>query len=406
MKFTWIKGVLWTKWVPRTWCVLLVMGPATALPSNAKLKTVYHIGLLMRAANLRSDSFDQRSGNAEEGVQVAVRLFEEQNPAEIVNIHLLQHRNRLRSFINVAKQLRDWHVQACVGPELSREVNFLADLLYSGRPRDPIVLLSPSASALPNSKGKDWAFTLNVSGQILGKVLSQFVVANMRPSHLGIFKDLSSVSCALSGDVFYNSLSTQLWREDEAARHWIERYTIDGSESYGAHVLEFMRQKIGVVAAFVNAYDFAHLVSLASLHKYFPVYLGTDKWGPNNILYERLVKTTPLGKNFIAYRTYYWNPKTSVPIARSFIARYRRMYGHDPCGRDAIYFDATWVLLHALHGIKHKHNSRELVQALETMHLDLATTPGFYFNVEHYGHRVVYIYRIDQKGVSLSAEYP
>ena len=297
--------------------------------------------------------------NAKGGVQFELRYEDDQNDPE--------------KAVNAYNTLKDWGVQLSLGSVTSKPCEVTAGDTFADR----IFALTPSASSVATTEGKDNQFQMCFTDPNQGASAAELVSSKFAGSKVGIIYDSSDdYSTGL-----YNGFSTN------ASKLGVEivattSYTADNKADLSTQVTQC--QDAGADLVFLPIYytEASQILTYANRIGYAPKFFGCDGMdgiltveGFDTTLAEGLTLMTPFDAN------------ASDEATQSFVAKFKeKMNGLVPNQFAADGYDVIYALYNAMNaaGITGTESASDICTALEaqfaTMTVDGLTGTGMHWD--------------------------
>lgn len=366
---------------------LFIAAPGTAsLPSKT-----FNVGIALRL----NDKFNDTVSEMVTGIETAKTIFEEEHPGVKVVFHRYAHDEPLDSVIAAADRAVNDHVPAVIGGELSEESIVLGDRLGEKK----IVLMTPTSTNPKVTEGHPYVFRACFSDALVAEQLAKFTLNKLKPTAVGVVHNVSSPYTDFLSNKFLET-----WKNSKTTIPiYDEKFFKDGP-GFTEIIQHFKEKGVTHVAMLTHQNDFSRFALEAANKNFFPVYIGSDGWGSNENVRQRLVNDAPNGARFRAYRNSYWKEDAQTPMVEKFRATYKKKYGLEPNAWSAISFDSAWVLLTAMNEAHDPASGDSIRQALTSVKkLHLVTADQFTFGPDHSPRKDLYIYRLDKSGIKYEA---
>jgi branched-chain amino acid transport system substrate-binding protein len=363
--------------------------------SGAEVAKTLDVGIVLRL----NDSYNVSVQEMAAGIETARTLFEKVHPGVHIKLHRYAHTEDLASVATAADQVASEKVAAVIGGELSEESFVLRDKLGAAK----IVFITPTSSNPAVTEGRPFAFRACFSDRLVAARLASFTISHLKPKAVGLIHNVSSpytdflgqevvANFRLAGKVGIGSVPIY------------EEKVIRDTMDFSPQIRRFMENGVSHVIMPTHQNDLLRFAAQASSLGFFPVYIGSDGWGSNVNILERLVKLPVSGAKFVGYRNSYWKEDASTSMALQFQTEFKRTQHKDPSAWSAISFDAAWILFTAMEQTANPRSGEEIRVKLNAIRdLALVTSKKFAFGADNSPRKDLYIYRIDKVGVHYEA---
>ncbi|MBI4371049.1 MAG: ABC transporter substrate-binding protein [Elusimicrobia bacterium] len=375
---------------------VLALAPAWPVAATTTLpaKTL-DIGVILRLDDRFNGQFNETVSALVDGIEIAKTLFEESNPSTTVRLHRYPHAKSLSSVVDAANRALQDGVPAVVGGELSEEAFVLRDILGPRR----VVLVTPTATHPDVTEKHPYAFRACFSDRLVASRLAAFTAGSLKPARVALIHNVSSPYT----DFLSRQFLTAFGRRNLRARPPVPIETVEvlrDKTDFDAEIERFKAHGVTHVVMLTHQSDLVRFVLQASRKGFHPVYVGSDGWGSNEHVFEKLVKESPSGGRFVGFRNSYMRDDVDTPMARRFREAHARLHSRSPTAWSAIAFDAAWALLTAMQNASDPRSGKAVQQALKSIKdLELVTSERFSFGPDNSPRKDLYIYRLDKQGV-------
>lgn len=385
---------------PLAAAALLALAPEpSAAAGPAQSAKVLDVGIVLRLNDQYNGQFNETVSAMAEGIETAKALFEQSNPSTTVRLHRYPHSRTLGSVVEAANQALKDGVPAVLGGELSEEAFVLRDILGPRR----VVLMTPTASHPDVTEKHPYSFRACFSDRDVARQLAGFTADSLKPARVALVHNVSSP--------YTDFLSREFLKEFERRNRpapWpvpIEKVEVLRDKTdFDAEIDRFKAHGVTHVAMLTYQSDLIRFVLQASRKGFHPVYVGSDGWGSNEQVLQKLVKDSGIGARFVGYRNSYARDDADNPMALRFREAYARLHAKSPTMSASIAFDAAWVLLTAIQNARDPRSGKAIREALkETQGLELVTTRDFSFGPDNSPRKDLFIYRLDGRGARFEA---
>lgn len=377
--------------------ILLALAVA-AFPSPSAAqppKKTLDIGLVLRLNDKFNGQFNETVTAMADGVEAAKAMYEKAHPEVRVILHRYPHGPGMDSVAAAADLALKDKVPAVIGGELSEEAFVLRDKLGPHQ----VVFITPTASHPAVTEGHSYSFRACFSDRQVAERLAGFTLDHVKARRVGLVRNVSSPYTDFLASQFAASLKHRVAKAGlKATLTEIEvlRETMD----FEPAIKRFKRG--GVTHVVMPSYqnDLLRFVLQAAESGFFPVYIGSDGWGSSEQVHEKLVKDSPFGSRFVAFRNAYSRDEPGSAIAREFQEAYAAVTKRRPTAAAAVAFDAAWALMTAMDRAAEPGRGRSIRDALRALKdLPLVTTERFSLDANNSPAKELFIYRIDKDGV-------
>lgn len=200
-----------------------------------------------------------------------------------------------------------------------------------------VPLVTPSATAVEVTQGRDWVFRVCFTDEQQGKVAARFVKNDLKKTKAGVFfaaQDTYSSGLAKSFRDEFKKLGGEIV---------VDKGYQKGESNYRTYLSEL--KAAGPEIIFVpNYYSEMVLIARQAKEAGLPgtMFVGGDGWDSSNLL-------EGAGKELEgAYFTNHYAPDVPWPNAKKFLATYNAKYKHEPTSLAAQGYDAAAVLFDAM----------------------------------------------------------
>jgi branched-chain amino acid transport system substrate-binding protein len=357
----------------------------------AKPEKTLRVGIAFRL----NEKFDTTVIAFTRGFDTAKALFEKKHGVKIELVPF-SFGSTLESYLAASKAILESGVAAVIGGELSEEALVLGEQLEKAG----IVLITPTASTPKVTAGKKFVFRACFSDDVVADRLASFVAKRLKPKVVGIFHNVSSPYTDFLSTRFKETFDKVKARQTRVVVEKVLRHTTDIDPLLD----QFHKEGADVVTMFAHSSDLIRVASHGVKKQYFPIYIGSDGWGSNGYVLDKIVKEMPEGHKFQAYRNVYWKEDEVNALSTEFRADFERRHKEKPNAWGAMAFDTAWVLFSAMDKASAPDSGDAIRKSLEALHLkELVTTADFTFDKNHSPARDLYIYRINRDGVRYEA---
>jgi branched-chain amino acid transport system substrate-binding protein len=357
-------------------------------------KRTLDVGVVLRL----HDKYNSTVASIDTGIEVAKKLFEKAHPNIQINLKHYSTEEDLASSVAASSQIIKDKIPAVIGGELSEEALVLGEQLGEKK----IVFITPTSTSPIVTENRPYVFRSCFSDKLVAEKLALFTGQKLKPTAIGVIHNISSPYTDFLSKKYIEVFNSNLSKGQSIPI--IEEKILNGNQDFTKQIDHFIEQKITHVVIFTHDSDFLKFVLQAANKNFFPVYIGSDGWGPNDKIYENLVKTSSYGDRFIGYRNSYWKEDNNTPITSLFKTSYKEQFGTEASAWSAVAFDAAWILFNAMEKTKNLKDGEKLRQEMSRSHdLTLVTTNHFKFGSDNSPKKDLYIYRIDKGGVQYEA---
>ncbi len=358
---------------------------ASGAPAPSRgVKAPLRVGIAFRL----EQNYDRSVKALLDGVQAAANLYQKDRGRSVEFVYQ-SHTSSLASVIEAAKKLKEQNVSAVIGGEMSEEALALGEILNPAG----IVLMTPTASNPNVTKNRPFVFRACFSDTQVADKLAHYTAKVLHPTSLGVLHNLSSPYSDYLSQRFLETFEKLTAKKVPVSVYQVLRRTSDMSEP----VTQFQKAGVTHVAIFTHDSDLFSFVAEATPRHFLPTYIGSDGWGSNDFVFERMVRDFPLGKGFNALRNSYWLESRKSPLKN----RVTKTLKAKPLNEwTAIGFDAGWMLFHAMGAAENAKSGESVRKALADLRdLPLLTTDTVAFGSDNALDKNLYLYKISLAGV-------
>lgn len=367
---------------------ILLLNIAYGSNSFPKKKTI-DVALMFRLYDKYNTTVDAMIT----GIQTAKTMFEQEHPNVTIKLHMYSHDEDLASVAKTTDQIIKDKIPMVIGGELSSEAMIISEKLNNHK----IVFITPTSSSPLVVTQKPFSFSGSVSDDILANQLAKYVALQLKPTALGIIRDVSSPYSNGLTEKFLKSLNQIQAKEKIASMPVYEEKILMNTVDFNSQIHNFIKNKVTHVIMLDYQVDFFPFVIQAEKQQFHPVYVGSDGWGSNEMIYKTLVLNRY--KNFIAYRNSYWREDVSNQFVARFKDEYSKQYKKSPNAWSAMAFDSAWLLFTGADRASDSKNANDIKNQLEKIkNINLVTTTKFSFSQGHSAQKDLFIYRINGDG--------
>lgn len=363
-------------------------------PSFGAKKKTLDVAIVLRL----NDKFNDTVAAMSTGIETAKSLFERTHPGVRINLHRYPHGEDLDSVAAAANRLIQDKIPAVIGGELSEESFVLRDKLAEAKS----VFITPTSSNPAVTEGKPYAFRACFSDRFVAGQLANFMIDHLKPQVVGLVHNVSSPYTDFLSKQFLETFEQRMEKLPSGKRVPIhEQKILRDTMDFDSQIRFFMENKVTHVAMLTHQSDLLRFALQAANKGFFPVYVGSDGWGSNEHVHKNLVKESPQGDKFVAYRNSYWKEDAGTAMARSFRKEYAKLHPRKPTAWSAVSFDAAWILFTAMERAANPRNGEQVRQQLQKLrNLPLVTSESFTFGHDNSPRKDLYIYKLDKKGIN------
>lgn len=351
------------------------------------------------AVSLRfNDGYNTTVERIYRGIETAKEVFEAKNHNTSIFIKKYAHDTDLQSVLKVAQEIvKDKNI-AVIGGELSRESLIFSDIFNQSN----IVFITPTSSNPSVTLNKPFAFRACFSDDIVANLLANFTYKDLKPKNIGVIHNVSSPYTDFLSKEFISKFSS-LTTTNPLIKIF-EYKTLADTPSYENEIKDMIAHDVTHVILLTHDDDLLRFVTQASKYNFFPVFVGSDGWGPSKPIFDRLVNNSKYGDKFIAYHNVYWKEDSKSGLSTDFRKFFVKKYKNDPDAWNAIGFDSAYVLFTSIKNIKGEITSKSIQKSLKNIsNLNLVTNNNFSFNSNNSPLSGMNIYQISKSGIKYEA---
>ena len=352
--------------------------------------------LIVAEAFRFSDKFNQRNIAANvSGIEAAKLVFEQEHPDASIDLRKYSHDSDLASVITTAKQIITEKVVAVIGGQKSDEAMAMGDV-FAGQ---GIILMSPTASNPSVTENKPFVFTACFSDRQVAASLAKFTANTLKPKVLGIVRAISLPYTNYLSRQFKTSFEGLMsLRPVDQRVPIIDREIIVNMTDFSDIIRDFKKAGVTHVSILTHDTDFTRFVTQSSDQSFFPIFIGSDGWGPNEKVVQEIVNRPKDGKAFVGYRTYYSRDGLDTKQVKKFSSAYKSATGSEPNAWGAVGFDAAYALFTAMYQAKDPTNGDEIRRRLEVLKIPAASSEELAYSNSNTPKKDLYLYKIDRTG--------
>ena len=377
--------------------ILVLTGLTSIAFSSGPGKKTLNVGVVLRL----NDKYNSTVSSLDTGIEVAKVLFEKEHPAVRINLKRYSIGEDLASSMTASAKIIEDKIPAAIGGEYSEESIVLGERLGQQK----IIFITPTSSSPAVTENRPYTFRACFSDTVVAEKLSDFLVQKFKPKAVGLIHNLSSPYTDFLSKKFLETYDSHMAKEPENKRVPIyEEKILKDNQDFTSQIDHFIEKNVTHVVMLTHENDFLRFALQAANKKFFPIYVGSDGWGPNNKVFENFVKNSTYGDRFIAYRNSYWKEDSQSPRSKLFKAAYEKQIGRQPSAWSAVSFDAAWILFTAMDKVHNLKDGDEIQREMKKLkNLALVTSDHFTFGSDNSPRKDLQIYRIDKGGINYEA---
>jgi branched-chain amino acid transport system substrate-binding protein len=331
----------------------------------------------------------------DEGIEIARKMFEAHHADSRIEIHRFGHDATMVSVSEAADRILRLKTPAVIGGEWTSEALVLSEKLGPAH----VVLVTPTATNPDVTHNRPYTFRACFADDEVANRLARFTVETLHPKKIGVLQNISSPYTEYLSATFSESIA-----KGPSPPELLVQKVLGTAKDYGPQIDFFIAHHVTHLAMFTLDTDFREFVAQAGKKGFFPVYIGSDGWGPINTLYDTLIKGSPFGAKFVGYRNNYWREDAHTPMVNRFRIAFEAQYKRPPNATNAIGFDSAWVLFHAMRAAKNPDCGADIQAAMKTLPpLPVVTSDRFSFGPDNSPRKDLYVYRLDRRGLRYEA---
>jgi ABC-type branched-subunit amino acid transport system substrate-binding protein len=221
--------------------------------------------------------------------------------------------------------------------------------------------------------------------------------------HLAIIEELDSKKMLGRVGILHNKsfpntnrISTTIRKFFDAnKRTYSVIEVLNGEEITEKKLHSFIHQKIESLIIFSYDTDLRKVFTILKEKNIYPIYVGSDGWGRDSFLKENLLKP---GSKFKGVRSLYWDTKRKDKNFRNIVRAMESSLAMPIDAFHAIGYDTMSVILDILQkDIKIENFYKNLTKMTFK---NVITSREIRFNSELFTLKDMYIYKLDEKGIS------
>ena len=359
------------------------------MSTNAKAengKKVLNVGILFRLNDKYNDSVNELVT----GIEAAQWKFEKDNPSIKITLHKYVHDESLSSVVTATQKVVDDKIPAVIGGELSEESIVMKDILNPKK----IVFITPTSSNPQVTENAPYSFRTCFNDRDVANKLSDFVVDSLKAKVIGVIHNYSSPYT----DYLAKTMLVNLKARKDAKTYQVYEEKIEKDQSnYTKEINDLKSKNVTHILMPTHQSDLLRFLDQSSKVGYFPVYIGSDGWGTNENVFQKVISE---GKNlkFVAYRNYYINENFKSEQLSDFKETYQKLFKKKPRAWSAIGFDTAWLLFSAMKSASLENSESIRKHLFKIKNLQLLSTKNFKFGFENSPQKDLFIYKIDKNG--------
>lgn len=326
-----------------------------------------------------------------QGVEFATSTFNRSQDAIHIELKKYSYRSDSKSIEDAAKKIKKDGVKFVIGGEMSDEAFTLLDQFKNSN----ILFITPTASNPRIGEGMPLAFRMNFSDDQVALKLARYLSELKGEGAIGVLHNTANSY----SDYLTVEFLKQLKKAKPEMPEVVEFNYASTHPEFQPAVKQFKEKKVAWVVAFVVVNELESFYAQAAKLNFYPKYLGTDGWGSNELVYQKLVQEEPI-KKFDGVQVIYWQKENKSPANLKFLEQFRREYNHSPDSSNAIAYDSGTVLYQALSMSKDQHTPDQVSKTLSSHTFnDLLTSPALKFNAHHSPEKELFLYQISGAGI-------
>lgn len=347
-----------------------------------------------------NDKYNEYSQGIVKGIEFANKLANERvnkKSAHLTTIELkiYPHERDVSDLIRVTRKLISDNVRYIIGGQSSKSTIIIRDLLSS---LDDKVFISPTATNPDVTRNHDWMFRACFTDDFVSMAIADYVASRNKISSVGVVYDLS--------DPYSSYLSTMFTKRLKSKYPNIEIFEkkiISKKPEFKEVINTFRQNNVKNVLLAVSYRYLLEFYSQAASYKFFPSYYGSDSWGNNKALINRIVKGHKDGDKFVGHRVLYWNKNSERREVKSFVKNFHSNYGVYPDSSNAIGYDTAMILFNAISNLKGEVTPLSVRKMIRKHPFKGGVTSDIYdFAESNSPKKNIYFFKISKKGINFS----
>lgn len=370
----------------KTFLILLLF----SIANIASFAKSIDIGLIFRF----DDKFNKTTQSLMNGFQLARDQFNKKNSIQI-HYKLYSHNETTQSVIKATKKALADNVKILIGGENSDESLAIARTI---RNKD-VVLITPTSTNPSVTLNNLNVFRTCFSDDDVADKLAELIHNKFKSKIIGILHNVSYpysnyLSKRIKGKL--EELNSQSLNFSKTKPKIFTQKVIRNQKDFSKEVKFFKSNNIEHMVILSFQSDLLRFYAEAVKKKFFPIYIGSDGWGSNDSIFQRMGEKGLNRTKFQAYRNIYWKKDNTSRNNQLFIKKYQDRFQHSPDAWSAIAYDTAKIVFQAIEDNK----TSSLLRNLKDLKIkNLLTTESFEFARNNSPNKDLHIYRIDSVGV-------
>jgi len=375
-------------------CIFILTFPCFAKEKKSIKNNEIKIALIFRY----DDRFNPTLSFLDQGLQLAKEEFEKSQRIKVL-FFKYAHNETVQSVIRATKKaIKDGH-NIIIGGEDSAESLAIGKTIEGKN----IILITPTSTNPTVTYNKPFVFRACFSDDIVANKMAELVFNKFRSKRIGILHNVSYPYTDYLAKKFINRISelndTRNSLNQKRTKIFVKKI-IRNQKKFTKEVEFFKANNIEHQIMLTFQSDLLRFYSEALKQNFYPIYFGSDGWGSNDSIFNRMAKEGLQRSKFQAYRNLYWRSEVNSTKNRKFKKIFKKRFKVEANAWSAIAYDTAKIVLESIIAAKDMNNISSIRKALRNYSSKkLITTDNFSFGENNTPKKDMFIYKIDSSGV-------